>query len=163
MKKLLFLLAAIGILLYFGLLPFEANDVARLLPVETVFVTRSGEEYRVDVGAGVPGAGRTLREALEALRERVSGEIFFQTAEQVVVQEEAEDAVGEIVTEDAFRPSAAIYRTPETALDAQAVSQYLHTRHTALTLGQAAAQLESGRTPRLPTLLRSDGGYRILA
>lgn len=162
MKKLLFLLAALGVLAYLGLLPFHASDVAQLLPVETVFITRSGACCRVDVGAGVSGVGRTLREALDALREQVSGDLFYQTAEQIVVRQDAADALEEIVTEEAFRPSAALYLTAERSLDAKAVSAYLHTRPTALTLGQTAAKLETGQRPRLPVLQKTDGGYRVL-
>ena len=97
MKKLITLALIAAGLAYFGFLPFRANDVASLLPVETVIVTRSGDRYCVDVGAGVRAFGKTVAEALDTLRERVSGVLFFQTAEQVVVQEEAAEAVEEVV------------------------------------------------------------------
>ena len=163
MKKLLWILLALAVLAYFGLLPFHASDVAQLLPVETVIVTRSGTQYRVDVGAGVEGVGDSVRAALDALREHASGIVFFQTAEQVVVSEEATDAVEEIVTDEQFRPSAGLYRTDETALRAHDLTPYFRTRHTPLTVGRARAALTEGAPVCLPLLVRADGGYDVLA
>lgn len=163
MKKLFVIILLFAGLAYFGILPFRAHDVAELLPVETVIVSREDGQIRIDVGAGVHALGRTLSEALAHLREQVSGFVFFQTAEQVIVQENAADTVSEIVEESAFRPAAGIYRTPDADLDPDAVSRYLHTRHTALTLSEAKAASAYGEPPKLPTLVSIDSGFRILA
>ena len=162
MKKLLLIALILAALTYFGLLPFSANDVSKLLPVETVLITREGDQIRVDVGAGVRAVGKTLAEALDRLKEQVSGVIFFQTAEQVVVEESAAQIVGEVISEERFRPAAGIYLTPERDLDARAVSRYCAARHTALTLGEAKAALTEGKDLTLPRLICADGGFRIL-
>lgn len=163
MRKVFMIILAAAGLTYFGLLPFHANDVSDLLPVETVIITRSGDEYRVDIGEGVRAIGRTVGQALDNLKEQVTGTVFFQTAEQVIVQQGAEEAIEEVVTETRFRPAAGLYLTPETELDAQEVSAYLKTRRTELTLGEANAMLVRHETVSLPTLVCADGGYRILA
>lgn len=163
MKKLFFVIIALAGLTYFGLLPFRANDVSKLLPVETVIVTRDGGRYCVDVGAGVRAVGKTLSEALDRLKEEVSGVLFFQTAEQVIVHEQAAQAVDEVLQESRFRPAAGIYRTPAQKLDAQALSRYLAARHTGLTIGEAQALAAEGEPLRLPRIVPADGGFRVVA
>lgn len=161
MKKLFWILAIGGILLYLGLLPFRASDVSKLLPIETVLISRDGTQYRVDVGEGVRAFGKTVGEALDALKERLTGEAFFQTAEQIVVSEDAADVLPEVTQESRFRPAAGLYLTPDARLDAKAVSAYLQTRRSPLTLGQAAAAFAEGETPDVPVLRRSDGGFTV--
>ena len=163
MKKLCIVVLILAGLGYIGLLPFQAHDVAELLPVETVIVTKAGDRYRVDIGAGVRALGSTLAEALDHLKEQVSGFVFFQTAEQVIVQEDAADAVVEAEQESRFRPSAGLYRTDAQDLDAHAVSRYLQTRHTAMTLGEALAESLQGQSPQLPKLVETGGGYRVVS
>ena len=121
MKKLLFVLLAAGVLTAMGLLPFRAVDASKLLPVKTVIVTKAGEEYVVDIGSGVRAVGDTLRQALDRLREEVSGQVFLPTAEQVIITEPAEGAVEAVAEETEFRPAAGIYLTPEPSPDAEAL------------------------------------------
>lgn len=161
MKKLLGLLLAAGIFAGLGLLPFRAVDAARLLPVKTVIVTRSGDSYTVDIGAGVKAAGRTLREALDRLREAVTGEAFLPTAEQVVITEPAAGAVEAVTEETEFRPAAGIYLTPEQSPDAAELGEYLASHPSNVTILAVRAELAAGRTPRIPRILAADGGYRV--
>ena len=162
MKRICIFFLALAGLAYFGLLPFRAHDVAQLLPVETVIVTRDGGQYCVDIGAGVRAVGRTLSEALDRLQEQVSGVLFFQTAEQVIVTEAAADAIPAVAEQARFRPAAGLYSSPE-APDAHAVSDYLKTRSASLTVGEAKAALAEGRTPQPPRIVPAGGGYRLLA
>ena len=112
MKRICIFFLALAGLAYFGLLPFRAHDVAQLLPVETVIVTRDGGQYCVDIGAGVRAVGRTLSEALDRLQEQVSGVLFFQTAEQVIVTEAAADAIPAVAEQTRFRRG---FRLPQDA------------------------------------------------
>ena len=162
MKKLLKFLLILAVLCALGVLPFHATDVAELLPVRTVIVTRSGKELTVDVGAGVKAVGNTLSDALRTLRQEVTGELFFQTAEQVVLAEDARDALPQAVNEPSFRPAAAIYVTPETDAEPDELADYLHTHGVERTLTQTRAELLSGREPELPILRRSHGGWRVV-
>ncbi len=161
MKKLIapaLLLLALGAL---GKLPFRAADVAELLPVRTVLIGRDGTEYTVDVGAGVRGVGKTIDDALDALRERVSGTVFFGTAEQVVLTEKAADALPAVLDEPAFRPAAGIYLTPEEDLDPEAAADYLAAHSSNLTLMRLKARLLAGETTPLPILRKAGGGYTV--
>lgn len=160
-KKLMVVLLAAAVLAGLGLLPFRAVDAARLLPVKTVIVTRSGACYTVDVGAGVKAAGRSLREALDRLREAVTGEAFLPTAEQVVITEPAAGAVEAVTEEPAFRPAAGIYLTPERDPDAVKIGEYLASHPSNVTILSVRAELAAGRRPSIPRLLAEDGGYRV--
>lgn len=161
MKKLLFILFAVLVLGALDLLPFRAEDAAKLLPVKTVVVTRSGDEYVVDVGAGVRAVGRTLKEALDRLKEEVTGEVFLPTAEQVVITEPAEGAVEAVAEETDFRPAAGIYRTPDPAPDPEALGEYLASHSSNVTILDVRAALALGQTPQIPTVRRAEGGYRV--
>ena len=163
MKKLLWAACALVLLGALGLLPFRAVEISDLLPVKTVVVTRSGEEYIIDVGAGVRAAGKTLSQALAALREEVTGTVFFPTAEQVILTEPAEDGIEAVVTEPSFRPAAGIYRTPDPAPDPEALGAYLATHPSNVTVMTVRAALALGETPDLPRIFRTQGGYRVAA
>jgi len=161
MKKLFIVLLAAVVLGAMGLLPFRAVDAAKLLPVKTVIVTKSGEEYAVDIGAGVRAVGGTLREALERLKEEVAGTVFFPTAEQVLVTEPADGAVEAVAEETEFRPAAGIYRTPEGFPDVEALGAYLDAHPSDVTILDVRAALAQGRTPAIPVVRAADGGFRV--
>ena len=161
MKKLFLFLSVVLVLGALGLLPFRAVDAARLLPVKTVIVTRSGDEYVVDIGAGVRAVGATLREALDRLREEVTGEIFLPTAEQVIITEPADGAVEAVAEEEDFRPAAGIYRTPDGDPDAEALGDYLASHPSNVTILDVRAALALGERPAIPTVRRTEGGYRV--
>ena len=161
MRKLLRWAALALVLGALGLLPFRAADVAELLPVKTIVVSRAGEDYVIDVGAGVRSLGATLREALDALSERVSGKVFFGTAEQVVGTEEAAAVLPELAEQSVIRPAAGLCLSPERDLDPEAVGEYLAAHPPGCTVLTLRAALAAGEQPRLPRLVRSEGGYRI--
>jgi hypothetical protein len=169
-KKLLLLLFAAAAFWALGLLPFRSTDAAKLLPVKTVIVTRSGDRYVVDIGAGVRAVGRTLSEALERLKEEITGEIFLPTAEQVIITEpagetpEAEaETVAAVAEETAFRPAAGIYRTPADVPDPEALGEYLASHSSNYTILDARAAIAAGEEPTLPRIVPADGGWRVEA
>ncbi len=161
MKKLLWgalLLLALGAL---GLLPFHASDAAKLLPVKTVVVTRSGEEYVVDVGAGLRAVGRSISEALERLRELAPGELFLPTADQVIITEPEAGAVEAVAEESEFRPATGIYLCPDPSPDPAAISAYLDSHPSNTTVLDLRAALAAGKRPVLPRLLPVEGGFLV--
>lgn len=161
MKKLAIFLLLAAVLAAMGLLPFRAVDAAKLLPVKTVIVTKTGDEYVVDIGAGVRAVGRTLREALDRLREEVTGEVFFPTAEQVIITEPADEALEAVAEETQFRPAAGIYQTPDPAPDAKALGAYLDAHASDLTILDVRAALALGQMPKLPVIYAVNGGFRV--
>lgn len=164
MKKIVRWLLLAVVLGAMGLLPFRGTDAAKLVPVRTVLVTRSGDQYEVDVGRAVRGIGRTLSEALAKLREQATGELFFPTAEQVIVVDPAGtdgETVRAVTEAPEFRPGAGLYRTTEPDLDAEAVGAYLSSHPCNTTIMEIRGALRSGDEPELPVLREADGGYRV--
>lgn len=161
MKKLLKILLVAAFLGALGLLPFRSVDAAKLLPVKTVLVTKSGDTYTVDVGAGVKALGRSLGEALQRLREEVTGVLFLPTAEQVVLTEPAESAAEAVAREEAFRPAMGIYRTPDPDPDPEALGEYLASHPSNTTVLDVRAALAAGELPRIPRIRSSEGGYLV--
>lgn len=164
MKTLRRLLLVMLVLAALSRLPFRGTDVAKLIPVKTVIVTRAGDEYVVDVGAGARGLGKTLSGALEDLRASVAGEIFFPTAEQVIVAGPgaADPGTVEAVAEEpAFRPAAGVYLSPKTDLDPEAIGEYLSSHEGDTTVMEIRADLRAGNQPRIPLLVEHCGGYHI--
>lgn len=161
MKKLGIFLLAAALLAAMGMLPFRAVDAAKLLPVKTVIVTKTGDEYVVDIGAGVRAVGRTLREALDRMREEVTGEVFLPTAEQVIITEPADGAVEAVAEETEFRPAAGVYRTPDPNPDTSALGAYLDAHPSNMTILDLRAALAQGRRPVVPVIRAADGGYRV--
>lgn len=161
MKKMLWILFAAASFWALGLLPFHATDAAKLLPVKTVVVMKSGDQYVVDVGAGVRAIGRSLTEALERLKEEVTGVIFLPTAEQVIVPESAEGAVEAVAEEETLRPAAGLYLTPISEPDPEALGAYLAAHQSNYTILDARAALAAGEQPAPPRIKTADGGYRV--
>lgn len=145
-----------------ALLPFHATEIGELLPVRTVIVTRSGREFAVDVGAGVRAAGKTVRQALELLRREVTGDVFFRTADQVVVTDDAASALPELARDAQLRPAAGVFLTSDPRPDAERVSDYLVTHPSDVTLLQIRAALAAGESTRIPRLEPRDGGYLVV-
>ena len=161
MKRILRWALVLAVLISLGRLPFRAEDVAELVPVKTVIISGSGEEYTVDVGAGIRAAGKTLEEALEHLREQAVGRIFFGTAEQVVVTDAAADALEDVIGQSAFRPAAGLYRTPAEGLDPERVGAYLSTHRSNTTILQVKARRLAGLAPEIPVLVPTRCGYLV--
>ena len=162
MKKILLVLGAAAVACWLGLLPFHANDVADLIPAQTVFVMKNGAQYTVDVGAGVQAVGDTLKNALSALQEQTAGSVFFETCEQVVLMGDTESLLPEIASEESFRPAAGVYAMTSEP-DAEALSEYLHTHHGGLTVGDVKAAIAEKKTVEVPTVQPVGGGFRIVA
>lgn len=162
MKKLLWLIAAVAIAAYLGVLPFKATDVADLIPARTAFLMKDGTQYSVDVGAGVRAVGSTLKEALTALQEQTAGTVYFGTCDQLVLMGDTTALLPEVAAEPEFRPAASVYTAAEQP-DAEAVSAYLQNHHGDLTLGDVKAALAEGVAVRPPQLVSVGGGFRILA
>lgn len=161
MKKLLKILVLAAFLGALGLLPFRSVDAAKLLPVKTVIVTKSGDVYTVDAGAGVKALGRSLSVALDRLREKVTGVLFLPTAEQVVLTEPSEEALAAVAEESGFRPAMGIYRTPDPEPDPEALGEYLASHPSNTTILDVRAALAAGEAPRIPRIRSSRGGFLV--
>lgn len=83
----------IGILLLTLMTPVERLDVAKLEPVEVVFLSREGDEVHLATDTDAQGSGADAAEALNDLRQTTTGVVYLDTAEFLVVAEDAADQI----------------------------------------------------------------------
>ena len=132
--KWLYLLLAVALTGLFGL-PFREYDTARLLPIRTLqaAVTEQGVKIVSEVGEG---EGVTWETAVQDLRDKTSGEVFFDTAEQIILCDRS--LTDQVVESGLLRPAAQVYyadalRSPE------GLNEYLTAHESSLTVADLKA------------------------
>ena len=132
--KWLYLLLAVALTGLFGL-PFREYDTARLLPIRTLqaTVTEQGVKIVSEVGEG---EGVTWETAVQDLRDKASGEVFFDTAEQIILCDRS--LTDQVVESGLLRPAAQVYyadalRSPE------GLNEYLTAHESTLTVADLKA------------------------
>ena len=132
MKKWLFLAAVLIAVAVLSRRPHPARDVAKLEPVQVVYVRIDGAEYSVETDTGAKGTGATLTEAAADMKANATAEIFLDTAEFLLLH----PAVP--ITEEfhtLLRPTCKVTFTTATP-DLQAASDYLTIPSPPVTLAQ---------------------------
>ena len=132
--KWLYLVLAMALTCVFGL-PFREYDTARLLPIRTLqaAVTEQGVKIVSEVGEG---EGATWEAAVQNLRDNASGEVFFDTAEQIILCDRS--LTNRVVESGLLRPAAQMYyadalRSPE------GLNEYLTAHESSLTVADLKA------------------------
>lgn len=85
MKKWLWLILAAAALAVLSRLPHPAQDIAKLDPVQAVYIDMEGDFYRIRTDTGDQGRGESLTEAETQLRANASGEVYLETAEYLIL------------------------------------------------------------------------------
>lgn len=136
MKKWLFLAAVLTAVAVLSRRPHPARDVAKLEPVQVVYIRIDGAEFSVETDTGAKGTGATLTEAAADMKANATGEIFLDTAEFLLLH----PAVP--ITEEfhtLLRPTCKVtFKTA--APDLQAASAYLTIHSPPVTLAQLRAR-----------------------
>ena len=129
-------LAAVALTAAFGL-PFREYDTGKLLPVRAVQAAKTARGVRIvtEIGAA---EGATWTEAVAALREGASGDVFFDTAEQLVVCDPS--LLPEILESGDLRPSAQIYEADELT-DPDGLNEYLSAHESDRTVADVRYEL----------------------
>lgn len=99
------ILAGLTLVMLLGL-PFKKYETEKLLPILCLQAQREGEWIHILTEAG-EGYGENWAAAVEDLRERASGEAFFDTAEQVVFSDKA--LAVEAAQSGDLRPAAEVF------------------------------------------------------
>ena len=136
MKKWLFLAAVLIAVAVLSRRPHPARDVAKLEPIQTVYVCRSGTDITIETDTGARGTGATLTEAAADMKANASGEVFLDTAEFLVLHPTIP------ITEEfhtLLRPTCKVTFTTA-APDLQAASDYLSVHTPPMTLSEVRAQ-----------------------
>lgn len=87
MRKILYIVI-LGMLFF---APLQRLDIAKLLPVQAVAVYLENEDVVLETDASYMGRGETALQALEDLKQTVPAVIYLDTAEYLLI---AEDATG---------------------------------------------------------------------
>ena len=134
--KWLYLLLAVALTCVFGL-PFREYDTARLLPIRTLqaAVTEQGVKIVSEVGEG---EGVTWETAVQDLRDKASGEVFFDTAEQVVLCDRS--LIAAAVESGDLRPAAQVYFA-DALRDPDGLHEYLSAHESPLTVADLRAEV----------------------
>lgn len=87
------------ILIYIGILaltlmaPVERLDVAKLEPVEVVFLSKEGDTVLLATDTEASGRGMDVSAALQDLKRTTPGVVYLDTAEFLVVSEDAAEQI----------------------------------------------------------------------
>ncbi len=77
--------------------PVKRADVAKLQPVELVYLSGSEGTVTLKTDTGDAGNGATVKEALDVLKKTTSGIIYLDTAQYLVVDESGAQYLPEII------------------------------------------------------------------
>ena len=136
MKKWLFLTAVLIAVAVLSRRPHPARDVAKLEPIQTLYVYRNGTELAIETDTGAKGTGKNLTEAAAAMKANASAELFLDTAEFLILAPEVS------ITEEfhtLLRPTCKVAFTT-TAPDLQTVSACLSVHTPPMTLSEVRAR-----------------------
>lgn len=104
------------------LIPVERMDIAKLRPVQTVLLQKQGDIVVISTDTQDIGQGTTALQALENMKETASGVIYLDTAEYLLISENAVDQVQQLRSH--LKESVTLYQC-EVAIDTKEVSRYL--------------------------------------
>lgn len=132
MKKWLLLIALLITVAILSHRPHPARDVAKLEPVQAVYVYLNDGDLCIETDTGARGTGKTLAEAADHMKASASGEIFMDTAEFLLLDPTVP------ITEEfhtLLRPTCKVTPT-QNPPDLQAASNYLTIHTPPITLSE---------------------------
>ena len=154
-----FLLAA-AVLGIGSLLPFQSRDVGQLVPVETLVI--SLEEDQIQLNGGIcEGKGKTWETAWQDLQDGAPGYVFLGTAEQVVFVGGAMRLLQQVAEANALRPAAHVCVSVGQKPKPEAITPFLRTHNSGLTLQQVRAAFKQGRELAMPVLEIKEGEMHL--
>lgn len=131
-----YLFTALVLTLLFGL-PFRTVDAQRLLPLLTIQVAREDGAVRLRSEAG-EGVGADWGAAVADLCAQASGEVFFDTAEHIVVCDR--DLLPQILRSGVLRPAAQVYFA-DAFRDVEGLDAYLGAHPSGVTVAQLQSEV----------------------
>ena len=119
-----------------GRLPSSGSDVAKLQPVEVIYIYSTLGTYHMETDTGDHGRGKTVQEAFADLQKTSRGEIFLETAEHFLVAPQLANSLDSFIPY--LRPGCSV--TIATGKpDMEQVAQFLSTHKPECTLNDVRA------------------------
>ncbi len=145
----------IAVVILFTVTPFRGTDIAKLAPVEVVWLTEKGGQVYLQTDTGDMGRGADVREALEDMKGAAPGSVFLETADYLIVEQGREVLLEQ--TYDVLRPSCMVC-TAEKMPDMEAAAAFLAAHEPQTTLRQRQVE---GRS--LSMLKEQEGRFEWIA
>ena len=145
-------------ILYLGILAAvfwagdPGTDIGMLIPVETVCIQKQGEEIVIQADSGDRGAGATMKQAAEDLKEKADGVIYLDTADYLILNSEAEVLLPQLQNNQ--KQEVALCEADE-QIDVEKATSFLRAHTPQLKL----SDWSSGMT--LPRLEEAEGSFKI--
>lgn len=131
MRKIALMLITFLVVSAVNLLPFSGTDVAKLHPVEVLAVSRESGYLAIHTDTGLVGRGEDLRTAFQRLERISTGEVFFDTANYLLISQDCLDAVEGLSCY--LRPACQVYLYNDKEL-LEDVAKYLENHKSHITL-----------------------------
>ena len=145
-------------ILYLGILAAvfwagdPGTDIGMLIPVETVFIQKQGDTIVIQTDSADTGAGATMKQAAEDLKEKADGVIYLDTADYLILNREAEALLYQLQSNQ--KQEVALCET-EGRIDVEEITPFLRAHKPQLRLSDWRA----GMT--LPGLEEAEGSFKI--
>ena len=145
-------------IVYFGILAAvlwagdPGTDIGMLIPVETVFIQKLENEIVIETDSGDRGAGATMKQAAEDLKEKADGVIYLDTADYLILNREAEALLYQLQSNQ--KQEVALCET-EGQINVEEITPFLRAHKPQLRLSDWRA----GMT--LPGLEEAEGSFKI--
>lgn len=145
-------------IVYFGILAAvlwaggPGTDIGMLIPVETLFIQKQGDTIVIQTDSADTGAGATMKQAAEDLKEKAHGIIYLDTADYLILNGEAEALLPQLQNN---RKQEVVLCKADEKIDVQKVTPFLRTHRPQLELSDWRA----GMT--LPSLEEAEGSFKI--
>ena len=160
MKRIWFVLFLAIALRVVGWLPFSGNDVAELVPAETLTV--DWEQNQVVLRSGDDsGYGEDWDGAMADLENAAEGVLFLGTVKQVVISKRAVHLLPDVVRSNRLRPSSAVCVCSGGLPAPEDASKYLSAHDVGVTIQNIQAAMLQEEGVRLPVLEQTKGGLRL--
>lgn len=130
---------------------FRGTDIAKLAPVEVVWLSESEGEVYLETDTGVSGKGDSVQGAYNNMKASAPGMIFLETADYLILQNGDEHLIAK--TYDLLRPTCKVC-SAQRIPDMESVASFLSAHKPDLVLRQYRVQQEA-----LPALEEKDGRF----
>lgn len=144
--------------------PFQNNDVGRLLPVETVLLRRTPEGgVNVKADGGLWGTGKTVEEAFLDLSHRAQGIVFLQSADFLLTEADSRELLSEVVESGRLRMACGVAVVGQDwDCPLEEAGRYLRIHRPAVALADLRRALITGERVTLPLLAGKEGGLELV-
>ncbi|MBE6948209.1 MAG: hypothetical protein E7454_08210 [Ruminococcaceae bacterium] len=154
MKRWFLYLALLAAAAFLTISPFQGSDVAKLLPIETVWLAQEKGTVSLKTDTGDLGRGETVAAALQDMKESASGTVFLDTADYLIVEKGSEELLTQIY--HILRPSCMVC-IAENMPDLEQVTAYFNAHEPPMTL----RRFQNGGE-KLPILTKQEGRFKWL-